>query len=165
MSNTFPKATLHFAYLLGIALKGVDGLLEIGGGAMLLFTSRAGIVHLVESLARPEMAEGPGWLLEHHAVHMARTLSPGTLHFATIYLLIHGCIKVGLVAALMKGWRQAYPVALVLLTAFIVYQCFRLFRDHSLFLATFTAIDIVIVVLIWLEWRRVAWIHGGRRRA
>ncbi|MGH8189946.1 MAG: DUF2127 domain-containing protein [Rhodanobacteraceae bacterium] len=47
-------------------------------------------------------------------------------------------------------------MALLLLSAFIGYQCFRLFRFHSLFLAAFTAIDIAIVVLICLEWRRVS---------
>ncbi len=88
------------------------------------------------------------WLL-----HATEHLSSGTQHFASAYLLVHGAIKVGLVAGLMRGWHAAYPLALLLLTAFIGYQCYRLFRFHSPALAVFTAVDIVIVLLIWHEWR------------
>lgn len=92
------------------------------------------------------------WLL-----HAAEHLSSGTQHFASAYLLVHGAIKVGLVAGLLRGWHAAYPLALVLLTAFIGYQCYRLFRFHSPVLGVFTAIDIVIVLLIWHEWRSLSW--------
>jgi uncharacterized membrane protein len=88
-------------------------------------------------------------------LHTTASLSTGTQHFASAYLLVHGAIKVGLVAGLLRGWRAAYPTALLVLTAFIGYQCWRLFRYHSLALGVFTAIDIAIVLLIWREWRSV----------
>ncbi|HEX7326586.1 MAG TPA: DUF2127 domain-containing protein [Rhodanobacteraceae bacterium] len=142
------------AYLVGIALKGMDGLIEIVGGALLLLTSRPAIVRLVATLTRPELTENPHAFVATHALHMATSLSPGTQQFAGTYLLIHGAIKVTLVAGLVRGWRGAYPMALVLLAAFIGYQFFRLARFHSPLLAIFTAIDIVIVLLIAWEWRR-----------
>jgi uncharacterized membrane protein len=147
------KSTLHLAYLVGIALKGVDGLLEICGGAILLLTSRPAIIHVIASLTRAELYEDPRDFVATHALHIAENLSPGTQYFASAYLLVHGAIKVGLVGALMRGWRQAYPAALLLLTAFIAYQGYRLFRYHSPMLTVFTAIDVAIVLLIWHEWK------------
>ncbi|MDE2272105.1 MAG: DUF2127 domain-containing protein [Xanthomonadaceae bacterium] len=149
------KTVLHFAYLVGITLKGVDGLLEICGGAILLLTSRPAIVRAIASLTRAELYEDPHDFVATHALHLAGNLSPGTQHFASAYLLVHGAIKVGLVAGLVRRWRSAYPIALLLLTAFIGYQCFRLFRYRSPVLAIFTGIDIIIVLLISYEWRRV----------
>lgn len=149
------KALWHIAYLIGIALKGVDGLLEICGGTILLLTTRRAIIHMVALLARPELAEDPHDFVATHALRIAEGLSPGTQHFASAYLLVHGVIKAGLVAGLVYGWRGAYPTALVLLTAFIGYQAWRLFRFHSLVLAAFTAVDIAIVLLIWHEWARI----------
>lgn len=145
---------MHHAYLVGIALKGLDGLTEVAGGAVLLLISRATIVCITAFLV-DGLSDEPRGFIASHALHAAKSLSPGTQHFASIYLPIHGLIKMGLVAGLLRGWRHAYPVALLLLAAFIGYQCYRLFRHHSLALALFTAIDIAIVVLIWLEWRCV----------
>lgn len=115
------------------------------------------------SWTRSALPGALGDFIANHAAYMAETLAPGTQLFASTYLLIHGLIKVGLVAALMRGWRGAYPIALLLLTAFIGYQGYRLFRYDSLFLAALTVIDIVIVALIWLEWRRVRLVRDHRR--
>lgn len=97
----------------------------------------------------------PHGVISAYVLHATANLSASTQHFASAYLLVHGAIKVGLVAGLLRGWRAAYPVALLLLTAFIGYQCYRLFRYHSAALGVFTAIDIAIVLLIWHEWRSV----------
>ena len=153
-SNLNTKAALHVAYLAGIGLKGLDGLLEMAGGAVLLLISRPAIVHLAEFLVQGELSEDPRDFIATHALHAAKNLSPGAQQFVSAYLLVHGAIKVGLVAGLLLRWRRAYPIALLLLTAFIGYQCFRLILFHSALLAAFTAIDIAIVVLIGFEWRR-----------
>lgn len=149
------KITLHNAYLVGIALKGLDGLLEIAGGATLLLVSRATLLQLAAFVTGSGSPDTPHGAIAAYVLHATATLSAGTQHFASVYLLVHGIIKVGLVAGLLRGLRAAYPIALLLLTAFIGYQCYRLFRYHSLALGFFTAIDIVIVLLIWHEWRSV----------
>ncbi|MGH8215345.1 MAG: DUF2127 domain-containing protein [Rhodanobacteraceae bacterium] len=150
---------MHNAYLVGIALKGLDGLLEVAGGATLLLISRATVVHIIQSVAGGGSSDHASGFIVAYALHAAQTLSTGTQHFASAYLLVHGGIKVGLVAGLLHGWRGAYPAALLLLTAFVGYQIFRLFRYHSPALAVFTIIDVTIVLLIWHEWRSVT----GRR--
>lgn len=149
------KITLHNAYLVGIALKGLDGFLEIAGGTALLLISRATILQVAAFVTGSGSSGTPHGAISAYVLHATAALSAGTQHFASAYLLVHGAIKVGLVAGLLRGWRAAYPVALLLLTAFIGYQCYRLFRYHSVALGVFTAIDIAIVLLIWHEWRSV----------
>lgn len=149
------KTLFHRAYQVGIVLKGLDGMFEIAGGTALLLTSQPVIRHLAALLTREELAEDPRDFIATHAVHLAQNLSLGTQHFAGLYLLAHGLIKVGLVAGLLRGLHGSYPIALLFLTAFIAYQIYRLSHALSLSLGLLTVIDIAIVVLIWHEWRRV----------
>lgn len=149
------KITLHNAYLVGIALKGLDGLLEIAGGTALLLISRATLLQIAAFVSGSGSSGRPHGAISAYVLHATAALSAGTQHFASVYLLVHGIIKVGLVTGLLRGWHAAYPIALLLLTAFIGYQCYRLFQYHSPALGVFTAIDIAIVLLIWHEWRSV----------
>lgn len=149
------KITLHNAYLIGIALKGLDGLIEIAGGTALLLVSRATMLQVAAFVSGSGSSGTPHGAIAAYVLHATVTLSASTQHFASLYLIVHGAIKVGLVVGLIRGWRAAYPVSLLLLTAFIGYQCYRLFQYRSPALAVFTAIDIVIVLLIWHEWRSV----------
>lgn len=118
--------------------------------------SRATLLKAAAFVSGAGSSGTPHGAIAAYVLHTTATLSSGTQHFASAYLLVHGAIKVGLVTGLLRGWRAAYPAALLLLTAFIGYQCWRLFRFHSLALGVFTAIDIAIVLLIAHEWRSLS---------
>ncbi len=133
-------------------LKGLDGLLECIAGLALLLTTRNAILDVVGWLTREEIVEDPGDFVANHLVHLAQQLSLGTQHFAGIYLLGHGLIKLGLVIGLLRGARWSYPVAVAFLTAFIGYQSYRLAHTPSLSLSLLTAMDIAVVLLIVYEW-------------
>lgn len=151
----------HGAYQGGIALKGIDGVLEMAAGVTLLLVSQPAILRFVALMTRAELAEDPSDFVANHAVHMAQNLSVNTRHFAALYLLVHGAIKIGLVAGLLRRLRASYPVALLFLMAFIGYQIYRLVHAPSLVLAVLTIIDVAIVVLIAGEWQRVKIARGG----
>lgn len=147
-------AIYHRAFDIGIILKGLDGLVEVIGGITLLVTNQPAIRSAVAWLTHKELIEDPNDVVANHLVHMARQLSVDTQHFAGIYLLAHGVIKIGLVAGLLRGLRWSYPVAAVILTAFIGYQAYRLLHTHSISLGLLTALDVAVVLLIIREWRR-----------
>ncbi len=144
----------HRLFDVGIILKGIDGVLELLGGAALLWSTQPMILGVVSWLTQQELLEDPGDFVANHLVHVARQLSVGTLHFAGIYLLAHGVIKIGLVAGLLRGARWSYPAATVFLTALIGYQCYRLAHTASISLTLLTVLDSVIVLLIVREWRQ-----------
>jgi uncharacterized membrane protein len=84
---------------------------------------------------------------------VAQHLSVGTETFYAFYLLSHGLVNVALVIGLLRGRLWAYPVSLAVLVAFIAYQGYRYSYTHSIGLMVLTAFDIVIIWLIWHEWR------------
>ena len=148
------SAIYHRAFDIGILLKGFDGLLELIGGIALLLTNQPAIRTVVAWLTHKELIEDPGDVVANHLVHIAKQLSMDTQHFAGIYLLAHGVIKMGLVAGLLRGSRWSYPAAVAVLTAFIGYQGYRLLHTPLISLGLLTALDVAVVLLIVHEWRR-----------
>lgn len=144
----------HRAFDIGVLLKGFDGLLELIGGVALLLTNQSAIRSAVAWLTHKELIEDPGDVVANHLVHIAQQLSMDTEHFAGVYLLAHGVIKIGLVAGLLRGFRWSYPAAVAVLTTFIGYQCYRLLHTPSISLGLLTALDVAVVLLIVREWRR-----------
>lgn len=145
----------HRAFKIGVVIKGLDGLLELVGGGALLLTSQPAIHHVVALLTRQELIEDPHDVVANHLLHLAQQLSLDTRYFAGVYLLAHGLVKIAMVVGLLRGLRWSYPVAVVVLMAFIGYQGHRLFHQPSLLLALLTVIDVTVTCLIVREWRHL----------
>ena len=73
--------------------------------------------------------------------------------FISLYLLSHGIVKLGLIIALWKEKRWAYPLAIVVFGGFIVYQIYKYAIQPSLVLLVLTDLDMAVIILTWLEWR------------
>ncbi|MDE2147453.1 MAG: DUF2127 domain-containing protein [Burkholderiales bacterium] len=144
----------HRAYRAGLALKALDGLLELGGGAALLGTPRPLIRHLVALLTRQELFEDPHDLLAGYLSHLVQHLSLGTQQFAGIYLMAHGAVKLAMVAGLLMRRRWSYPLAVLLMTGFIGYEGWHLAHHASVLLALLTATDSAVLALIVHESRQ-----------
>ena len=141
-------------FAIGIVAKGVDGVLELVGGILLLFVSPAQIHRVAAALTQHELSEDPNDFIATHILHSTIGLSSGTVVFAAIYLLLHGAVKVVLVVALLRKRMWAYPWMIGVLVAFIAYQCYRIALSPSVGLILLTIFDAFIVVLTWHEYRR-----------
>jgi uncharacterized membrane protein len=62
---------------------------------------------------------------------------------------------VGLAAGLLRNKLWAYPAALTVLGLFLCYQVFRFVSDRSPALGLVSVVDLLILLLIWREYRRV----------
>jgi uncharacterized membrane protein len=148
--NTSPKL-LRRSFRAGIALKGVDGLLESIAGILLIvdpsLLSRFGL-----TLWAYELQRVPGHISAYlaHASEKLAYASPG---FAAAYLLLHGGVKIILVIALLANKLWAYPLAIFTFSAFVFYQVFRFAHTHSIGLALLTVFDVGIIWLTWMEYR------------
>ncbi|MGH8260984.1 MAG: DUF2127 domain-containing protein [Steroidobacteraceae bacterium] len=140
-------------FRVSVCFKGLDGVLEIAGGVALLSVSPALILHTVRFLTQDEIAEDPDDLVATALLRIASRLSFASEHFAALYLLIHGVVKVGLVWALLARVLIAYPISIVVFAAFIAYQLYRYTLTSGLGLLALTLIDLVVIALIWLEYR------------
>jgi hypothetical protein len=70
-----------------------------------------------------------------------------------VYLPSHGVIKLWLVIGLMRGRLQCYPIAISAFAFFIAYQLYRFNITHSIWLLAITAVDVVVIVLTWHQYR------------
>jgi uncharacterized membrane protein len=153
-NETGGEKALDRTFRISIALKGLDGLLEVIGGIVLLFVSPARLQTWAKSLTAHELAQDPHDFIARHLLNSASQLSHSTTLFAAVYLLTHGLAKIVLVVALLRGQLWAYPWMIALLAAFIIYQVYRLSYRFSIWLLLLTLFDMFVVVLTVLEYRR-----------
>jgi uncharacterized membrane protein len=154
MSWFRPRDLLDQTFEVGIILKGLDGVLEVIGGLLLLVVSPTTIDRVVTNLTQHELSEDPHDLVATHLLRTAHGLTGSAVLFGAVYLLAHGVVKVVLVAALLKNQLWAYPWTIAFLGAFIVYQLYRLRLRPSVGLMALTILDAVIVWLTYREYRK-----------
>ena len=140
-------------FRVSVLLKGLDSVLEIVGGVLLLVVSPDFILRLIGILTQGELAEDPRDLVANYVLNAARHLSIGTEYFAALYLLGHGVIKVLMVAGLLQNRLWAYPVAVVVFAGFILYQLYRFTFTHAVGLIALSIFDLFLIAIIWLEYR------------
>ena len=144
---------IHQAFRLSVILKGLHALTEIVGGLVFYFVPAPVILHWVNIVTQEELTEDPRDFVATHLVSAAQHLSGGTEAFYAFYLISHGLIKVVLVAGLLREKLIAYPLSLIALGGFIAYQIYRYSYTHSFGLIVLTVFDLIVIVLVWHEWR------------
>jgi uncharacterized membrane protein len=149
-----PKDWLDRLFVIGIIGKGLNGLAELVGGALLLFVTPDSIHHVVAVLTRGELSEDPNDLVARYLLHTANGLTGSAVIFGAGYLLVHGAVKIGLVIALLLNKLWAYPCMIIVLLIFIGYQLYRIVLQPSVGLVVLTVFDALIVMLTWREYRR-----------
>jgi uncharacterized membrane protein len=117
--------------------------------------STSTITGLVNTLTQEELIEDPNDVIAAHLLSLAQNFTVSTQRFYAFYLLSHGVIKTFLVAGLLRNKLWAYPVSLVVLGLFIVYQLYRFSYTHGVGLIVLTVFDVIVMGLIWHEYRLV----------
>ena len=148
-----PKTLLDKTYEIGIIIKGIDGTLELIGGALVLALSPSAINGITKFLTENALQQDPDNLIATHIAKFGHHLASGHNIFAAAFLLTHGLVKVVLVVCLLLNKHWAYPWALGILGLFLVYQGYQLITAPTFGMAFLTVLDIVIIGLIYREWQ------------
>jgi uncharacterized membrane protein len=156
-----PRDLLDRVFEVSIIAKGLDGLLEIIGGLLLLLVSPSTIDRFVGFLTQHELSQDPHDFLASHLLHYAQGLQGSVLVFGALYLLSHGLVKIVLVAALLRNQLWAYPWMIAFLGVFILYQLYRMTFANSFGLVALTVFDVFVAGLTVKEYLR----HRQRRAA
>lgn len=147
------EENIHLVFEVSLWLKGVDAFFEIIAGIFTYFVSKQLLVGFVLRVTQEEFAEDPHDVVANFLLHMVQHFSVGAQSFLAIYLLAHGVIKLWLIIGLLRKKLWYYPVALVVFALFIVYQLYRYSFTHSVWLLLITALDVIVIVLTWHEYR------------
>ena len=152
---TKPNPLFHLAYVVTIAVKGIDGAIETILGLAVLITGPVRFNSFLMMLAAPELTEHA---TENGFMHLLRNgasqLLGTSIDFVVIYLLLHGLLKLGLALVLLTGrGRWVYPVATVILLGFLAFMSWHLAEHWSNWVLVFALFDLVTLLLVLNEWR------------
>ncbi len=144
---------LHRAYVAAIAIKGLDGAIEIVLGGIVAVLGAQRFSALLMAWSAPDLAGA----VESHAMRFVRHSADGLAHasttFVIVYLLAHGLIKLGIAINLLRGKVWMYPVAAALLAGFVAFMSYRLTLHFSGWLLAFALFDVVTLALVINEWK------------
>lgn len=138
------KTTLLFD--IGLILKGIDSLLEIIGGFLLL--SPLKVSGYLEILSQHSKHDFISNILEK----LADGAQAATLA-AALYLIIHGGAKAILIIAALKRKPWGYIGLIAVLTVFAIAEMIRYFETHKVALLMFSLFDGALVLLISHEYQ------------
>lgn len=140
-------------FLVGVALKGLDGVIELLIGIPLLFVSHVQLAVVAADLGASLLTSDPDSLLAGLLLHASVKLSADSVVIGGIYLIVHGVVKVAIVVALARGSRRVYPWAIGVLALLTVVQIVDVIVTFSIGMLLLTVLDAVVIALIVREWR------------
>ena len=146
---------IHVGFDVGLLLKALNALAEIIGGFALFFLQPDRINTFITFVTRGEISEDPNDLIMNHLIHLGQSFGISSWHFVIFYLLSHGIIKLTVLFLLWKKKLWAYPLSVAVFTGFIIYQLHRFTSGNSIFMLLLTLLDIIMIVLTILEYKRI----------
>jgi uncharacterized membrane protein len=152
--NLKRRRALHRFFEVGVVAKGIDGALELIGGLLLLFLSPAAIRGIIRFLVQGELKEDPTDLVANLLLNNTRNIVESRVR-ASVFLILHGAVKLALVVGLATNRRWSYPVAIAVFAGFTAYQLYQLTRQASLFMGVVTVVDVIVIALIAAEYRHL----------
>jgi uncharacterized membrane protein len=149
----FDEKRIHVIFQVSLVLKGAFAVFEIIAGIFAAAVPQQFIFNIVAALTQEELANDPRDLVATYLLHAAQNLSVSAQHFAALYLLSHGAIKLWLIVGLLREKLGYYPTAMIAFGLFIAYQLYRFTYTHSVFLVLITVLDLAVIILTWHEYR------------
>jgi uncharacterized membrane protein len=164
ISGTFLQqrsSVAHRAFLAAIAVKGLDGALELALGAIVAIVGVQRLYSILISITAPEIASDP----DNHTVQFVRHSANGLAHastlFVIVYLFAHGALKLGIAINLMRDKSWIFPIATAVLAGFILFMGYRLTLHWSTWLFALASFDVMTLGLVLNEWRSPRTAHAA----
>jgi len=137
---------LHKAFLATTIMNGVIAVLDILAGFFFAFQ---GIIDPYLTT----LASGQGFIASCAA--LIQSMSGRVQAIGAFYFFSHGAVKCLLVWGLWKSKLWAYPVSIVFLTGFSLYQLYEIIIHYSFIITAFLLFNTVVIILVINEYRRV----------
>jgi uncharacterized membrane protein len=153
MNQIFTTKGVHEVFIISLILKALNAVIEITGGILIFIVSQERIIKIALFLTQEEISKDPKDLIANYLITSAENFSLSAKHFIAFYLLSHGLVKLGVIIGLLKKKLWAYPAAFAVFSLFIVYQLYRYFHTHSLWLLVLAIFDLIVIWLIIIEYK------------
>ncbi|MDB5665433.1 DUF2127 domain-containing protein [Cypionkella sp.] len=144
---------LHWLFETSLAIKGLLCSAEFLAGVGLLLTPNPLVARLLYWLTHFQIAETRTDTLAAWTQRAMEGFPTATQDFYGWYLLLHGGLKLAMVAMLWARILWAYPAAMVVLSGFVIYQLFEFLHNGSPFLLMLAFFDLMMIALVWQEYK------------
>lgn len=144
--ETIVESNLHRAFIATVIINGAIALLDICAGFFFVFKPRID-VYLETLTAYPGVITTLAQLI----IDMSGRVQA----IGAFYFFSHGAVKIFLVWGLWKSKLWAYPVSIIFLGAFGLYQLYEILQQFSFVVTAFLLFNIVVIILIIHEYRRI----------
>ena len=145
----------HRLFLLGIWLKGLNGIVQIAGGILLLTVSLESLNQFVIQLTGDEIEEDSGDLIAKALRQAVNHMTPSSKVVAGLYLVANGIVRVFLAYGILRGKLWYFPVGMGIISVFVVGLIARLTFHFTYLVFFLVLINIAVILLIWREYKRL----------
>ena len=141
------EQALERVFIISILFKLIFGAAEAVTGVVLLFVTYGHIEKVVDHIN--------SWVVFGYQPHLSAVTLADQRMFVALYAILHGIPKVVLALILIRRKLWGYPLSLVILAGFIVYQLIEIASGHNLaFMVALTLFDGFVCYMIIHEWHR-----------
>ncbi len=155
MESVQSEKNVYELFKISVIIKGLISFAEIVAGSISFFIPPSFITTTALFITQHAFPTNPNNPLAVYFLSEANHFSSGTAAFVGLYLLSRGLIKLVLIIALLRNQLWAYPVSLVVLALFVLYQVYQIITTHSPIVVAITLFDLVVMYFIWREYQIV----------
>ncbi len=148
------RITYDRLFKIGLWLKAIDGAFELIGGVLLLIIRPHQINYTIRFFTVHDFSRDPDDAVTSHLIKLAHQFDERTIILVATYLIVDALIKLVLIYEVLHHRYWAYLMLIVVLSALIVYQVYRISYSHSVLLTLLTIFDALIVYLTLKEYQR-----------
>jgi uncharacterized membrane protein len=152
LKNLLREENIYLIFNISLIGKSIIAFSEIIGGVATYFVTQNLLIRFITNITQNELAEDNRDVIANYLLYAVQNFSISSQHFAALYLLSHGIIKMILIIWLLRERLSYYPVAIVVFSGFIVYQFYRLSLAFSPWLLIITLLDVLVIWMTWHEY-------------
>ncbi len=146
------EKTIYEGFLISVLLKGIISINEVISGIIILFIPPMLFLAFTDWVAH--FIPTSGFIGSHLSAEL-QSYTARTSRFLAFYFLSRGSVKVFLIWAMLKKILWAYPAAIAVMGAFVLYQLYQIATTHSILVIGITVFDLVVMYFIWREYKVV----------
>jgi uncharacterized membrane protein len=154
-TETPSQKNVHILFTISMWWRVFYGALRIVLGTALLHNIGQSLSAFVYSIMSHELTGKTGDAILEHFYNLFESHEFTVTYFIATYFIFWGAIDIILSLSLLRHIRIAFPISIALIGLFICYSIFRYTFTHSLVILSVIVIDVVILLLIYSEYRRL----------
>jgi uncharacterized membrane protein len=153
MNPIIEEKQIRTYFLVSIFLKGAISFVECVAGVAAFFVPLPEFFHTVLAIVASILGPSLGALVIPHLAKIVQDITSMSVGFIGLYLLSRGLIKLVLIIAMLKNELRAYPLSLLVIGGFVLYQCYQIATHGSLGVVVLTVFDLIVMYFIWREYK------------